>query len=464
MDRLAGQGVVFINNQCQQAVCGASRASVLTGLRPDTTHVWDFKSKMRDDLPDLVTLPQYFKQCGYYTASIGKVFDYRCCDGMSTNDVPSWSQPHTLPGTDDLSYTNYGDPETIRIHEEGALRAKEQGITNPNKVKEFINYYPTTECLDENVPDNFYGDGRFTDAAIDLLPQLKASDKPFFLALGYKKPHLPFVAPKKYWDMYDRNSLPLAQFQKMPKDAPAFHFQDSWELRSGYYPIPEGRLPDQMQSEMIHGYYACVSYIDEQIRKVLDALEENSLSDNTIIVLWGDHGWHLGDHGMWCKHTNYEQAARAPLIIMDPRSMKKGVRVTQATEFLDIAPTLVELAGLPEFKAFQGVSLTGLMKDPSARFKPFAVSQFARSHGGDNNLMGYAFRNERYRLILWIEMAFKEGQRNGDVVATELYDYKNDPLETINLAISPDHGKLLNNLLDEAAGFAAQHMDISWNL
>ncbi len=464
MDSLAQQGTLFINSQCQQAVCGASRASALTGLRPDTTHVWDFSTKMRDDLPDLVTLPQYFKQSGYYTASIGKIFDFRCCDGSTTNDAASWSQPHSTSNQKHLAFNYFGDPKTKKILEEGEARARAQGITSSNKIKEFINYYPTTECLEEDVPDNFYDDGRHTEMAIDMLDKFKGKEEPFFLAVGFKKPHLPFVAPRKYWDMYDRNSLPLAEIQEMPKDAPAFHFQDSWELRSGYFPIPKGRLPDDMQREMIHGYHACVTYIDEQIRQVMEALEANGQADNTIVVLWGDHGWHLGDHGMWCKHTNYEQAARAPLIIMDPRTRAKGVQVTQATEFLDIAPTLVELAGLPDFEPFQGMSLAGLMEDPSADFKPFAVSQFSRSHGGNNNLMGYAFRNERYRLILWIEMAYKKGERNGDVVATELYDYETDPLETINLANSPEHDKLIQRLTKQAAGFAAEHMEISWNL
>ncbi len=464
MDALAQQGTIFLNNHCQQAVCGASRASALTGLRPDTTHVWDFKSKMRDDLPNLVTLPQYFKQSGYYTASIGKVFDYRCCDGMETNDVPSWSQPHQPVHADHLSYNFYGDPETIRIQEEGKKKAAEQGITNFNEIKKFTNYFPTTECLDEAVADDFYEDGMRTEVALKLLPGLKQKKQPFFLALGFKKPHLPFVAPKQYWDLYDPQSLPLAQVQEMPEGAPAFHFQDSWELRSGYYPIPEGRLPDAMQRRMIHGYYACVSYIDAQIGKVMDALKANGMADNTIIVLWGDHGWHLGDHGMWCKHTNYEQATRAPLIIYDPRQETPGTRVKKATEFLDIAPTLVDLAGLPAFDDFQGSSLKGLMKDPKSEFKSFAISQFARSHGGANNLMGYAFRNQRYRLIIWIEMDFKNGDRQGNVVATELYDYTKDPLETINLATVPEQQKLLNRLLKQASRFAGEHMEISWNL
>ena len=462
MDALANQGTLFLNAQCQQAVCGASRASALTGLRPDTVHVWDFQSRMRDDLPDLVTLPQYFKQQGYHTASIGKIYDPRCCDGHSTNDAPSWSQPHTTVDTPHLFWEYFGDPHTKAKMTKLEAEAIAAGAKGRNAIKDHMNYMPVTECMETDVPDNFYGDGMRTDRAIELLAEFKDQDQPFFLALGYKKPHLPFVAPKKYWDLYERGKLPLAAYQQMPEGAPAFHFQDSWELRSGYAPIPEGILPQEMQREMVHGYYACVSYIDEQIRKVMEALEANGQAENTIIVLWGDHGWHLGDHGMWCKHTNYEQAARVPLIVVDPRIRKPGNRVTQPVEFLDMAPTLAELAGLPALAAFEGMSMAPLLKDPSAGFKPFAVSQFARSHGAPNNLMGYAFRNERYRLILWIEMDFKGGERSGPVVATELYDYQTDPLETVNLAANPEHGELVKALTNEAAEFAARHMDISW--
>jgi arylsulfatase A-like enzyme len=217
-----------------------------------------------------------------------------------------------------------------------------------------------------------------------------------------------------------------------------------------------------MQRELIHGYYACVSYIDEQIRQVMQALRDNGLADNTIIILWGDHGWHLGDHGMWCKHTNYEQAARVPLIILDPRKGSQGNCVTTAVEFLDMAPTLADLAGLEPFQDFQGMSLNPLMENPDAPFKKFAISQFARSHKGPNDTMGYAFRNERYRLILWIKMDYKAGERCGRVVARELYDYESDPLETINLAKSPEHADLMNTLIEQAADFADQHMEISW--
>ena len=463
MDRLSARGTVFLNSHCQQAVCGASRASALTWLRPDTVQVWDFQSRMRDALPDLRTLPQYFKEAGYHTASIGKILDPRCCDGRETNDTASWSRPHSTMNAPHLADSYFGDTEIKRRLEEGEARAKEAGITSRKDVIAFTEYFPTTECLEENVPDNFYEDGMRTDRAVDLLGEFGAAGKPFFLAVGYKKPHLPFVAPKKYWDMYDPDSLELAAYQQMPEGAPEYHFQDSWELRSGYAPIPDGRLPDEMQRHMIHGYYACVSYIDSQIDKLMQSLEENGLLENTIVVLWGDHGWHLGDHGMWCKHTNYEQATRSPLLIVDPRMDYQTRETMKPVEFLDMAPTLAELAGLPVLESFEGVSLVPLLECPDSTIKRFAVSQFPRSKGAPNNLMGYAFRDEQHRLILWLEMDYKGGQRQGKLVDTELYDYALDPLETRNLAVDPEQAGLLGEMMQAAAAFADEHMSISWN-
>lgn len=435
MDRLAAKGTVFLNNHCQQAVCGASRASALTGLRPDTVQVWDFKSRMRDKLTDLVTLPQTFRQNGYHTASLGKIFDPRCCDGRETNDAISWSEPHWTADTPHLAKTHFGDPNHVG---------------------------DTTECLPGDVEDDFYGDGLRTNRAIELIRERKAGNKPFFLAVGYKKPHLPFVAPKKYWDLYQRETVPLSNFQKMPDGAPYFHFQDSWELRSGYENIPEGILPEEMQRRMVHGYYACVSYIDAQVGRLLGELEQQSLLENTIVILWGDHGWHLGDHGMWCKHTNYEQATRAPLMILDPRIKNSTTRTKAPTEFLDIASTLVDLCGLPTSDGFEGVSLKPLMTGESDSVKPFAVSQFPRSHHAPNNLMGYAFRNERYRTILWIDMAYKAGERSGGLVATELYDYQTDPLETLNMADQSEYQTLLKELTEQIRVFAQEELGIAW--
>lgn len=460
MDRIAQRGTLFANAHCQQAVCGPSRASLLTGLRPDSVRIWDLATQMRETVPDLVTLPQHFKLNGYQTASVGKIFDARCCDGWTTNDVPSWSRPHTTIDTPDLVLGMYGDPAVRAAAEARHAAALARG--EPDRGVRA--YKPTVERLEHDVPDNFYADGRCADEAIKLLEDLGGGDAPFFLAVGFIKPHLPFTAPRQYWDLYERDRLPLARLRAMPEDAPAWHFQDSEELRIGYAPVPAGSLPEAMQRELVHGYYACVSYVDAQVGRLLEALEAGGLAEDTIIVLWGDHGWHLGDHGMWCKHTNYEQATRSPLLVVDPRLAAPGIRVERPVEFIDVAPTLVELSGVPERASFEGRSLVPLLTDPEAPHKRFAVSQYPRvQHEGEGeNLMGYAFRDERHRFIVWIEKDFRAGERDGRLVATELYDYVADPLEARNLAAHPAYAALARGIEREAADFSARELGMKW--
>ncbi len=460
IDRLAERGLVFNNAYCQQAVCGASRASFFTGLRPDTVQVWDFKSKMRDRLSNLVTLPQHFKNNGYHTASVGKVFDFRCCDGEKTNDVASWSQAHSVVRTPHLYLNHYGSSDAPAL----ITRNQQQFIDRGETPRQPGQSKPTTERLDENVDDSFFGDGLRADWAVDFLKNSDELKDPFFLVVGFKKPHLPFIAPKRYWDLYDAEKLPLAEYQARPEGAPDFHHQDSWELRSGYGNVPKGILPESEQRRLVHGYYACVSYIDMQIGRILEVLEEQGLAENTIIALWGDHGWHLGDHGMWCKHTNYEQSARVPLMLVDPRRelLSKGL-VRRPVESIDLAPTLAELCGIPNLGSFEGESLTPFFASADYKHKRFAVSQFARSNkpGGDN-LMGYAFRDERYRYIAWVEMAFKEGERSGPLIASELYDLQEDPFETRNLVGSSEYGAVVKRIARRATKFARSELGVEW--
>jgi len=396
IDELAARGTMFTNAHCQQAVCGPSRASLLTGLRPDTTKVWDLKTLIRKNLPDVVTLPQYFKQNGYESIGIGKIFDPRSVDGRRKMDEVSWSKPYLHAEYAADATFGYLNPDWVKHIKQKQAEVRAKGHKGYDKILKLIGKKPTDMA---DVPDEAYQDGAMALMAVDQIKQLSKQDKPFFLAVGFKKPHLPFNAPKKYWDLYDRDSLDLAEFQQMPDGAPGYAFQDSWELRS--YMVPKkGRLPDDQQRELIHGYYACVSYIDAQVGKLIDALQEAGVADNTVIVLWGDHGWHLGDHGMWCKHTNYEQATRAPLIFYSPRIGKAGNQTKSIVEFVDIYPTLCELAGLPVPKGLQGVSLTPVMEDANVAVKPVAVSQYPRKyeHG---YVMGYTLRDRRYRYIEW---------------------------------------------------------------
>jgi arylsulfatase A-like enzyme len=452
IDRLASMGTVFLNAHCQQAVCGPSRASLLTGLRPDTTKVWDLETRIRDVLPDVVTLPQYFKQNGYTAVGTGKIFDPRSVDGQVSDDPSSWSRPYVqFPKNPDEEFGCVNPEFVTKVR---ALGLK--GVRGEGKLKKELGGTPPVE-LDQDVPDDAYDDGRIAKTGMALLKELAAKDTPFFVAVGFKKPHLPFVAPKKYADLYERSQFKLAEIKTLPAGAPEYAGQPGWELRTGSYSdIPllnEGRpIPDEMQITLIHGYHACVSYTDAQIGKLLDTLESSGKASNTIIVLWGDHGWHLGDHGIWCKHTNYEQATRAPLIIADLRK-PKAQKSSSPVGFLDIYPTLCDLAGLPIPGNLEGVSLTPVLKNPAVSVIEAAVSQFPRSVSKGIEAMGYSFRDTRYRYTEWIKKDYRAGQTTGETIAREFYDYEADPLEQRNLIDRPEYATEVKRLETFAADF-----------
>jgi len=451
IDKLSSSSTILLNNYCQQAICGPTRASVLTGMRPDKTKIWDLKAKLREESPDIVSLPQYFKANGYQTIGMGKIFDLSNVD--KEGDAISWSVPFTkkftlADGYNDIAYGIYQSPMVKAIvKEEGNEDKEEQDFYGPDKNPK-IRF--ATESLD--VPDNAYMDGAMADYAVQQLQQLKNSKKPFFLAVGFKKPHLPFVAPKKYWDLYDRNKIQLAAFREKALNGPEIAYHNAGELRSyaaDLNPLNEKgnelRLTEEKQRELLHGYYACISYTDAQIGKLLNALQETGLHKNTIIVLLGDHGWHLGDHSQWCKHSNFEQAVKAPLIIKAP-GITKGKKFTGLTEFVDVFPTVCQLAGLPVQNRLDGKSLVPALKNNAAKGKEYAISQYPRGAGdGPKETMGYSIRNKQYRYTEWVK-GFTTNQpfAEKDVRATELYDYMNDPLETKNLAAEP----ALKNVVD----------------
>ncbi len=456
MDKLASSGYVFDRNYVQQAVCAPSRASILTGWRPDRTQVWDLKTLIRKKNPNVVTMPQWFKQHGYTTYATGKIFDPRSVDKY--HDKVSWSipykAPHTLPGSGGEPVLGYYQSEEhklqFKVYEK---MADAKGLTGGKRGK-FLrsNFKPSTEKAD--VPDDAYFDGRIANDAIAKLDQFSKSDKPFMLFVGFKKPHLPFVAPSKYWDLYDPKKIQLAKYQKHSKGGPSIAYHNNGELRS-YTDIPaafdeNGRLDPDKQRELIHGYYAATSYIDAQIGKVIKKLEEEGLAENTIIVLWGDHGWHLGDHGLWCKHTNFEQATRSPFMIIDPS--KKPGKTQIPVESLDLFPTLCELAGIPAEPSLQGISLVPLLDGKDIE-KHYAVSQWPKH---SINGMGYTIRTERYRYTEWYQNYVSTDKRNDkDIVATEFYDYQEDPLETRNLVknkkyaeVVAQHREMLHKFLE----------------
>jgi len=420
LDQLAKTGVVFTNTHCQQAVCAPSRASLLTGKRPDFTKIYDLKTLIRDKNPQVKTLPQYFKEIGYTSAAVGKVFDVRSVD--QGHDSLSWSIPY----------------EPVK----GANSRGGGYVYETRRI--------STEAPD--VADSLTLDGRVLKRSSALLSDLAGKDTPFFLAVGFHKPHLPFVAPKKYWELYDRNDFQVHPFQEHAKDAPEFAYQPGWEIRSIYQDIPKTeRISDNKQLELIHGYHACVSFIDQQIGLLIKQLDDLGLRENTIIVLWGDHGWHLGDHDMWCKHSNYEQATHSPLVISYGDKYKGTSH--SPTEFVDVFPTICDLAGLGLPHTLDGESLVPVMSGEKESVKDFAVSQFHRN----GNLMGYAFRNERYRYIVWLKSKFKKDEVDPFdedlVVARELYDYRKDPMETINVVDDKAYQTILKEWKRKSTAF-----------
>jgi arylsulfatase A-like enzyme len=411
LDKLAAEGLRFNRAYCQQAVCSPSRSSLLTGRRPDTTKVYNLKDHFRSNLPDVVTLPQHFKNNGYHTQGFGKIFH----DGL--DDPASWSVPLT-PTHGPI----YG-PEESAKH----ARRREQLIAEGVKGDELARRSKGIPWEAPDVNDNELLDGITADGAIQALRTMK--DKPFFLAVGFIRPHLPFVAPKKYFDLD-----PPAEQIKLPPDmdrpagAPDVAFTNFGELRA-YRGMPKGDepVPDKQARELIRAYYAATSYTDALVGRLLGELDQLGLRGNTIVIAWGDHGWHLGEQGQWCKHTNFENATRAPLIISIPGQVNRGAKTDALVEFVDVYPSLVELAGLPPASGLEGTSFVPLLKDPTHAWKSAAFSQYPRQGG---KIMGYTMRTDRYRYTAWLNKA-------GESVAVELYDHDSDPRETRNVADAP---------------------------
>ncbi len=454
LDKFASEAIVFDNAYCQQAVCAPSRVSFFTGKRPDRTKVFDLKTHMRDMNPDIVTAPQFFKANGYFSVGLGKLLH-----GAKGGDRRSWSTK--LVKDENLTYAEgYSSPVLDKYQNPDIRKAVEETKAlgyNWRQTKKYLQekkLLPSTENMD--VPDNAYADGAIADAGIELMKKLSKKDQPFFLALGFHKPHLPFVAPKKYWDLYDRNKIKENPFQEHAENSPNYAYQTWGELRS-YSDIPnQGPLPHDKQLEVIHGYWASVSYVDAQVGKVLEALKELGLDKNTIVVLWGDHGWHLGDHGLWCKHTNFEQATKVPFIIKAP-GYEEGKHAEGFAELVDVFPTLVEYAGLEMPEYLEGKSLIPVLKNPETKVKDFAISQYFRG----KNIMGYSMRTERYRLTLWLKGDFKHKDlfRDPQIDAIELYDYKVDPQERVSLAKDPQYAKVVEELKSKLLEFLNEQAD-----
>ena len=390
IDQLANEGTLFLNSYCNIPVCGASRASILTGLRPTLTRFKSYLTRADEDAPDVQTMPALFKANGYRVISNGKILH------NAKDSREDWDEVWRQRGQ--FSSADYLLPENIHLD------------TTPNDPRGM----PYEAVV---VPDTAYRDGKIAQKTIRDLELLKAQNQPFFLAVGFHKPHLPFNAPQKYWDLYGRKNIQLPQHRFLPTDVPSQALHNFGELRH-YYSVPaEGPVSDTMAIALIHGYYACVSYTDALIGQVLQALERLELDQNTIVILWGDHGWNLYEHGLWCKHSNFRTSLKAPLLLRLP-GQKQGQKRHEMVEFVDIYPTLVDLSGLPLPNHLQGNSLVPLLNNETVAWKDTVESVW-------KNGFTYTTPNQ----------AYTEWRTESDsIVATMQFDHVNDPNEIVNLA------------------------------
>ncbi len=486
LDALAGTGLRFDRAYCQEAICSPSRASLLSGLRPDQTGITHNYVDFRDLNPDVVTLPQYFMQQGYETVSVGKIFHRPGDDPQSWSRAPAFGKtPYKKP-----DYT-FADPKNHELHQ----RNRQEMLEKYGEAsKRGLAMGPAYECYD--VPDHAYIDGWHTEVAIATLNEIvkDGGEKPFFLALGFKLPHLNWVAPKKYWDLYDRDEIALAPQTSGPVNGAQIGLHPSFELRVRANIPKIGPMGDDLSRTLLHAYYASVSYVDASVGKMLAALDKAGLRDDTIIVVWGDHGWHLGEMGIWGKATNYEIATRVPLIVSAPGMRAKGAATRALVELVDIYPTLCELAALPRPNHIVGKSFAPLLDDPELGWKDFALSQFPSpalrewaanplsaemretffgpliveveeriiEQQGDrwnrdlfeNHLMGYALRTDRYRYVSWLD----HRDLDAEPVFVELFDHEADPQETTNVADeNPGVVERLSATLREALGSYERH-------
>jgi arylsulfatase A-like enzyme len=437
LDQFSGRAATFMRAYCQAAVCAPSRASVMTGLRPDSTRVWDLRGKFRQNLPNVVTMPQHFHAHGYHTVSMGKIFHNHMPDRVS------FDEPDLRPAKYMTKELIDREPESFyhdaALNAELAIVRQRRLQKNPKAYADGWAYGRSTESFD--APDSEFYDGAQTDLAIETLRRLKKRKQPFFLALGYYRPHLPFVAPTKYWNLYDRDKLPLASNPFLPKQSPVMAMNSAYELK-GCYDLQHVKHPavsavTEKEARLLkHGYYASVSFVDACFGKLMQGLTDLGLDKNTIVVVWGDHGWKLGEHGSWCKQTNYDIDVRVPLLVYVPERTKKGNKCNRLVELVDLYPTLCEAAGIDVPKNMEGTSFLPLLKAPKLSWKSGVFSQFHRSpritpDGG--RYMGTSLVTDRFHYVEWRKWDHIKGIAS-DLVARELYDQQTDLDENINIA------------------------------
>jgi len=445
-DRLAKEGMVFARAHCQAAACAPSRASLMTGLRPDSTRVWSLGEEFRKTIPDVVTMPQHFHKFGYYTVSLGKIFHNHMPDRVS------FDEPDLRPAEYNTPQLIDRDPESFYYDEENKrdlARVREERLRkNPNAYAGGWAYGRSTECAD--APDSVFYDGAQTDLALETMKRIKDKKQPFYMALGYYRPHLPFVAPKKYWDLYDRNGLSLASNPYLPENAPVMAADSNYELKACYdlefvrHPS-EFQMPEETARLLKHGYYASVSYVDACLGKLLAGLKELGLDKNTIVVAWGDHGYKLGEHNGWCKQTNYNIDTRVPLIIRGPGIPPEMKACEKLTELVDLYPTLCDLAGIEIPARMEGTSFKPLLNNPDLEWKSAVFSQYHRRPNvspDKKRYMGYSMVTPRYHYVEWRSWD-NDRKLAGELAAVELYDNRVDPEENVNIAAVPENVGIL---------------------
>jgi arylsulfatase A-like enzyme len=435
IDRFATTARRFDHAYTQQAVCGPSRTSMLTGRLPDNTRVWHNRNLFRETQPDLVTLPQLFRNHGYHSASLGKIFS----GDERELDPASWSEPEILK-------------------QQGWRNSALGGSGGEGKGAAW-------EAAD--VPDEGYSDGKLAQLAVEKLSNFKSDGKPFFLAVGFFKPHLPFNAPKRYWDLYDPATFELKDDGQRVKGI-SEHSHHSHRELGGYRDMPKDEHLDAATTRTLrHGYHACVSYTDAQIGKLLAALDELGLAQNTIVVLWGDHGWSLGEKDRWCKGTNFERDTRVPLLIRTPGLKQPGAAAAGLVEVVDLYPTLAELASLPAPQGLDGRSLVPMLTDPQSPGCEAVLSQFARPFSANTpEFMGYSLRTATHRYTRWINWQSRQ------TVAEELYDYSTGPstrhegafgIEQENIAAQPEQDATRQNLSQQLDKMLSQRITMKPN-
>ena len=464
IDRLASRGLLLERHYCQLALCGPTRANIFTGCRPDTTERYDnrpFLPAFRERMGvGFATLPEHFKDQGYFTSALGEVFHG---PDSSVPDPQSWSVPQWFPPTPQIPSWAPNDPKAaqnlqIWVKEESrdvmrrrAHVLKSRGLDLVSNIKRWRG--PAVEEAD--VPDNAYTTGMITDKAVERLENLN-EEEPFFLTLGYNTGHGPWCAPKRYWDLYEPETLPMPRNPSLPAGIPEFaHYppnEPSQYYTQDLYGKP-WKPTDEQVLELLHANYACFSFFDAQVGVLMETLDRLGLGENTIVLFTTDHGNSIGEHEHWHKVTNYEPDLAVPLIISLPGGTNPGGRTKALTEHVDLYPTLCDLCGLPKPQFLEGTSAVPLFTDPNRPWKRAAFSQAPRpldgatarfSAGIGDRLIGYSMRTDRYRFTRW-------QTADGQVLACELYDYETDPDETINVVDDPSNAEeveRLNTMMD----------------